>query len=428
MRIPVTAWIVIAAAVAPGQTKPDDSAGTRPGLEAVRPAMARLRAGEVDVELVRVVVTEVLAGPHAIAAPWWLATAPDAGPDNKLLPSERETLAKLRRATERTDTFPEERKVTLRLIRHVESLIAAKEHAAARRGAAAARAFLALVPDAGLTKLLEAAEKKIPPPGDDPAVVKEASWPAGLQAEAAAAWRGLIAQALAAYAEAGCKPGRHVLARAIRNAAALVPEREIAASLKSLRALVRSVEPKAALTLFVRTIGTARFLLDGEPLAFGEGDAPFEADKHDVVEVAVVPGDLVTISFKEPYASDEITRSFVVAFHGRFEGRDLAAKDLFCDLGETPGGRNAVLLPAPLARKKSDPPTSLFGQSREQDDALRATNTYFELPKTVRRSVDVPCFPDMIAFLQEFETRKLAPLLIGTETDAFALVIRVPDA
>ncbi len=144
--------------------------------------------------------------------------------------------------------------------------------------------------------------------------------------------------------------------------------------------------------------------------------------------IPVLPGDLVTISIDEPYSSDDFgARSYVLALHARYESRDLGTKDLFCDLAKEPGFVGAGLLPVPIAKKKSDPPKSLFGRNKEQDDALRTFKTYFDLPQTTHQSVDVPCLADMIGFAQEFDTRKLGFHWIGTETERFAVVIRVPE-
>src|SRR5204863_3793648 len=99
---------------------------------------------------------------------------------------------------------------------------------------------------------------------------------------------------------------------------------------------------------------------------------------------------------------------------------------MFLDVSEKPGQPGAKLYPLPLARKKPDPPKTLFGRSREQDDDLKRFNVYFELPKSLKRSVDVPCLGDMIGFAVEFDAKKLAPVWIGTEADHFAITIRVP--
>jgi hypothetical protein len=243
-----------------------------------------------------------------------------------------------------------------------------------------------------------------------------------------ASFRRLVDLGLAAYRDAGCRSGRYVLARSIRDLSPVHPP-QARLALARLRELTTTVEPGSGLIVFVRTVGTARIFHDGVLRTVGQGQSIFDAEKHDPVEIAALPGDTVSIAVDEPYSTDDVEgRSFVVALNVRFEGRDLAPQHLFVDLGPSGDGMVTSLQPLPIAKKLSNPPKSLFGRSREQDEALRAFNCYFELPRTTRRSVDVPCLGDMVGFAKEFELRKLGLIWAGTETDRFAIVIRVPDA
>lgn len=424
MRGGIAIVLLVAALEAAAQ---ESAPETRGALEAVNPLMARARvAGGVDADTAVTIVEALLKSEHAIAAPWWLALA-EASVE-KPGPAEKETLARLRRACEKPESFAEERKVALKIIRQTESLVADKNWEGARQAAATARGFLALLPDAGLTRLLETAEKRIPPrkPEDGPATRPKLAWAPGLEAEAAATAHRLIDLGAAAYRDAGCRAGRHALSRGIRQMAAVLRPVELAAALGRVRELAPSIEPNSVLTLFVRTVGTARLFREGAPKAVEGGSAVFDAEKQPLIELPVLPGDVVTIALDEAYSTDDIEgKSFVMALNARFEGRDLGPQHLFADLGPEPGA--GTLIPIPIALKKPNPPKALYGRSADQDEALRAFNSYFELPKTSRRSVDVPCLGDMITFAKHFNDRKLGIVWIGTEADRFAVVIKVPE-
>jgi hypothetical protein len=191
--------------------------------------------------------------------------------------------------------------------------------------------------------------------------------------------------------------------------------------------MAATVEPDSRLTIFARTVGRMSVFREGKRLEVPRADDPLSAEEHDPVTIPVLPGDLVTVAFDTPYSWDEDVPSFVIALNARYESRDLTPADLRCDLSANPGMRNVPTFAIPLAKKLPNPPPPLFGRSPDQDEALRAFNAYFELPKTTHRSVDVPCLGDMIGFLREFDDRKLAPTFVGTETSHFAVVIRVPE-
>ena len=282
--------------------------------------MARARTGAADVDTVSAIVEGLLRTAHAIAAPWWLDLA--AGGDAKLTASERETIAKLRRACERPETFADVRKLLLRLIRHAEVLAVDKDFVGARQAAAAARGMLGLVPDAGLMRMLDAADKRIPAPRpEEAAAARDRSpWPAAFEAELAATARRLAEAGAAAYRAAGCRPGRDTLARSIRAMAGILSPPDLAKALDRVRELTPTVEPESGLTVFLRTVGTARAFREGLPYFVDPGQRAFDAEKHDPFVIPVLPGDLVTIAIDEPYTADDFGgRSYVIALHARFE-------------------------------------------------------------------------------------------------------------
>src|SRR5436190_13478780 len=98
------------------QSRPETRAETRGGVEAVRPLIAKIRDGTADVEAVRRVVEALLDSKDGIAAPWWIAEFEAVQKDEKLPASEREALAKLKRACERHDVFSDERATILKII------------------------------------------------------------------------------------------------------------------------------------------------------------------------------------------------------------------------------------------------------------------------------------------------------------------------
>jgi hypothetical protein len=424
MRGRIVFALVIAAIPAAAQSRPE----TRDALEAVRPAMARARTlGGTDADTAATIVEALLRTRHAIAAPWWVELAETSG--EKLSAADRETLARLRKACDRPEAFADERKIVLKLVRHAESLIADKKWEDARLVIKVARGFLGLVSDPALARLLETAEKRIPARKPEEAAESriKSAWPPGLELEAANACRALIDLAVTAYGEAGCRPGRYALARSIRRMGPALPPAELATVLERVRILVAEVEPNSRLTVFVRTVGTARLYHEGLPRPVDQGSHVFDAEKHEPIDLPVLPGDVVAVAIDEPYSSDDVEgKSFVLAFNARFEGRDLGLQNLSADVGPAPNAGTGLLAELPIAKKKTDPPKSLFGRSEQQDAELRTYNSYFELPRSTRRSVDVPCLGDMIAFMKEFEARKLGLTWIGTETDRLAVVVEVP--
>jgi hypothetical protein len=408
------------------QSRPDSRAETRGDEGPLGPLMAKVMAGGGDVENLRQLVEALLAGKDRIAAPWWIAQFEEIESHEKLSGADREALAKLRRACERHEGFEDDRKLILKIIRETERSAANKEIDAARHSAAIAEAMLGLVPDPTLSKLLEPVTKRLPQPKPDEPAAKRTPWPAALEDLAVNGCGALVAAGLDAYDRAGCRPGRLALAHAIRAFGPLSGDANEKRALARLRERSRTIEPASALSIFVRTVGHARFFRDGEPLAVTEGGAAFDAQTAAPLVIAALPGDAVTIAFDEPYSFDAVGNSFVVALNARTESRDLGAKEIFCDVSEKPGRPGATLYPLPIAKKKPNPPKSLFGRSPEQDDDLKRFNTYFELPKVLKRSVDVPCLADMVGFALEFDAKKLAPLWIGTEADHFAITIKVP--
>src|SRR5438105_1643808 len=121
-RFCIALWVAGLPAIL-GQTA-ESRPASRGESDDLQAAMAQLRGGKVDYATVRFVVDGLARTGHTLAVPWWIALAEESLAGRELSTRDRDALTRLKRGADRPDSFPEERKLMLRLVRHSESLIA----------------------------------------------------------------------------------------------------------------------------------------------------------------------------------------------------------------------------------------------------------------------------------------------------------------
>jgi hypothetical protein len=388
----------------------------------LRPAMAQLREGHGDLASLTSVIDQLTTTGHVLAAQWWIALGEETFKSRPA--AEREAIGKLARMPALTGSFPEERKLMSRLVRQTESLIADKDMERAERCAALVRSLLLVIPDATIAKALEAPAKRL---GTKSVSTAASRLPAEIESQGAAASARIIEAGLRDYEEAGCRPGRRVLTRAIRDAAKFRTAEEVAGWRTQLRELTKPLEPGLALGLFVRTSGTIHVYCEGRAVTVGN-EAAIPATSQPPFDVPALPGDRVTIVIDAPYAVNPGTgQVFFVGLNGRWNAGGIDTKRLFSIVEAEPLKPGAALKPAPFARKRTNPTEDMFGRNgQEYDDALRTSKTFF----TVRSGANVPGYADVMAWQAEFATLKLVPIWLGDEMPEgshLALVIDIPE-
>ena len=405
-----------------GQGGAESAPESRGGLDGLRAAMSQLRDGPVDIANLKLVVEQLAGGGHVLAAQWWITVGEEASKGRPA--AEREAVGRLARMPVLTGSFPEERKLMSRLVRQTESLIADKDFERAGKCAAIVRSLLLLIPDATVAKALESAAKRLA--SENPATTAS-RLPAEVELHGAAAFAQLIESALRDYREAGCRPGRRVLTRVIREAAKFRAADEVAGWRSQLRELTKPLEPGLALRLFLRTSGTVHIYCEGRPITVGK-EVAIAATTQPPFDVPALPGDRVTIVLDEPYAVNPGTgQIFFVGLNGRWDSAGIDPKRVFSIVEAEPLKPGLALKPAPLARKRTNPPESMFGKNgAEYDEALRTSKTWF----SVNSGANVPGYADVMSWQSEFATLKLVPVWFGDEMPEgshLALIIVVPE-
>jgi hypothetical protein len=191
---------------------------------------------------------------------------------------------------------------------------------------------------------------------------------------------------------------------------------------------MKAIEPGLVLRLFIRTSKMARIFCDGRPVEVTPGTVSIDVATQPPFEVVALPGDRVTIALDGPYAANPGRgQVFLVGLNARWESKDVGAAHIFGNLSDDPVKAGAQLEPAPIARKHTNPPDSMFGANgAEYDDALRSSKTWFSLPG----GATVPWYADLIGWQHEFESQKVKPIWIGDEFPEgshFAVIIAIPE-
>jgi hypothetical protein len=105
----------------------------------------------------------------------------------------------------------------------------------------------------------------------------------------------------------------------------------------------------------------------------------------------------------------------------------IESAQVLCNLGDDPSKPVPRLKPAPVARKRTNPPEGMFGKNGvEYDEALRSSKAWYMLPS----GANVPLYADLVGWHREFEAQKLTPIWFGDEMPEgshFALVIVTPE-
>jgi hypothetical protein len=382
----------------------------------IRPAMMELQKGSWTLDGARNVIETLLKAGHSGAAFWWVTLADDAVKAKKLPANATATLGALRKRCEDLGASAEDKKLVLKLVRHLESLVTAKNLDEAKKVAETAKFLSTLVPDATTCKSLEAAEAKIVKSGNqDPSnLPRQQKQFAEMQEALATLTKARLEKLLDDYEAAGCKPGRVMMKKVIEGAAATLGEEPKKAMLLRLGAAAHALEPTRTLSFCVRPTGTQ---------LYRDGKEAERADKEPV-ELKVLDGDLIQLTAPE-YSAREVDgkRSFhVVLTSARLDGKDLDLKSWFVNKSNDTTLLDPPLIPTGIVRMKPDDPrlTQNFkGKLYEKDGA------FVGAVDDSARAVGVN--EECVGYEKDFVERKLKPVWVGAVRAECVLVLKIPE-
>lgn len=412
---PLLACAVAILIALPARASAQESGPASPVAE-IRPAMMELQKGSWTLDGAKNVIEALLKAGHSGAATWWVTLADDAVKAKKLPANAAATLAALRKRCEDLGASAEDRKLVLKLVRHLESLVTSKNLDEAKKVAENAKFLVFLVPDATTCRSLEAAEAKIVKGGNqDPSnLPRQQKQLAEMQEALATLTKTRVEKLLGEYEAAGCKPGRTMLKKAIEGATATLGEESKKAMLLRLGAAAHALEPTRTLALCVRPTGTQ---------LYRDGKEAEKADK-DPVELKVLEGDLIQLK-AFPYSASDIDgkrRFHLLLTAARLDGKDLDLKSWFVNKSDDPTLLDPPLAPTGVVRMKPDDPR--FTQNfkvKETDKNGVFVGVVGDKSRAVM--IDDEC----LAHEKDFIERKLKPLWVGAVREQCVLVLRIPE-
>ena len=269
----------------PGQ----ESAPSDP-VAAVRPALTEFRKGEWTLEKAGTVIETLIKQGYPAAASWWTALGDEAIKSKKLAANAQTVLNGLRKRCADLGGTPADRELLLKVARHLETVVSARNFDEARRVAAAASVLSELCPDPAVTKILEAAKRKIEATGNHDAagLQRQQSKYAELAPLVIETVNKRIDRLQVEYELAACKIGRITIKKAIAESSTVVGAATARLRIRRFNEVARVAEPPKTLSLMVWPRENCRVFLDGDEYT-ETGKKPFSIPVYggDFIQVEV---------------------------------------------------------------------------------------------------------------------------------------------
>ena len=398
-------------------------------------ALTRLRNKKGTTEDRRAVVASETAAGRIEAATWWIDVAETAFGGAKIAGPPRLAVAELRRdvAKLRTDA-PETRDHLAKHLGRVDALLNRKQFDAARGTNFAAVAQEPLVEDPAMGRTLASLKERVDKSaagGADPMDLERSRTAFAPTEEAArAAFVAATIDRFAQFRTSGCAPGRMRVSASLEAAGkgGLFAPETARSRIVALCATARRLERTKRLSVFVRSVGSVAYWLDGAPLkATGSDRSNFDCVGGERAEFDLLPQDAVHALFDKSFASGDLPLYFA-AMHATLDGAPVPAASWRFNLGGDPADAAPRLGRTPGARKRAKVAADTTGTEPEFDQSLVAHDFIMQTIMGAGRGGDYVAFNDELKdFEKAFSDRGFAPSWLGARCEKFLLTFVTPD-
>jgi hypothetical protein len=312
------AWCwALASTLISGVAFSQESVPSQP-FTAIRKTMTELQSGAWSIESAKTVIETLIAHDRRAAARWWVQTAEDAMKAQKLPANAQATLTALRKRCEDLGASEDDRKLLLKVLKHLEAVVSARNFDEASTVASAARALLILAPDPTLARIFETAEKKISAKGnqDPPNLSRLQKQFAELKPSLTEAINRRLDRTQIEYQEAGCWAGRAMLRTAIKSASQGIGAAQSRSRLQRLRATALEVERSRSMSVLVVPI-------NGHQVLHNEVEVKPDPDLRNIRVVADDVVQIVVGRFGTANLADGKSHFHLAALNAQLDGKEV---------------------------------------------------------------------------------------------------------
>jgi hypothetical protein len=390
-------------------------------LMAIKKTMMELQTGAWSVESAKTVIETLIAHDRRAAARWWVQMSEDAMRARKLPTNAQASLTALRKRCEDLGASEDDRKVLLKALRHLEAVVSARNFDEARTVASGARALLILAPDPTLSRIFEAAEKKITAKGNhDPSNLSRLQKQfAELRPSLTEAINRRLDRAQIEYQEAGCPVGRAMMRTAIRSASPEIGAARSRSRLQELRATALEVEPSRSMSVLVVPI-------DGHQVLHNEVEVKPEPD---VRKMRVVADDVVQVvvgRFGTGNLADGKSHFHLAALNAQLDGKELDPGKWLLNLSDDPAAENPKTAKIQMLRirTRGEPVWKKLGI----DSAICGdAGAFLSLARSNGLWTATSASPQIVEIERAFESKKLPFQWVGDVSETCIIRFTVPS-